>query len=945
MTPLDAMELADEPPYPGLRSFRREETHVFFGREQTVSEMVDRLARHRFLAVTGYSGSGKSSLVRVGLLDALDRGMLVKAGSDWAVADFAPGGQPFSRMTAALAEAIGGDRLKHEHELGLLEAKLARGPKGLLEWLDEIELGPRTNLLLLVDQFEEIFRYRQGQSGDDVDAFVQLLLASAHAPDRRVYVVITMRSDFLGDCARFAGLAERINDSQFLTPRLTREQCREAIEGPAGVYDGRVEAALTTRMLNDMAGNPDQLPLMQHVLMLLWQEARQRAGGDGRPELTLADYERLGGIGTGDWEAVYSIEQEEPSILRRLFGGARHKGTADTSDAGPQLGALSGHADRVLMELTPEQQRLAGRLFRALTQSDGPSGRAVRRPVTLEQAAAITEARLSDLVPVIEAFRAPGRHFLTPLPPAPLTAKTMIDISHESFIRQWGKLRGWVQEESHSAETYRSIERGARQWKRGLADLIPKLDLAVARKWLKDERPNAAWARRYGDAFNLAMTYLRKSQRHHLWRRILATSSAIAMLSIVLLTATAAVALLTSSLSYLNPANEWTDFEVSPQKELQFIQSSATPLMIPGGRVIATGALESAIERGTLDGVRFLAIDVWRRDNPRTEVPKSRYIDYAGDFGNFNDDVQQKLKDELARLTGNDLDMPLVLFCLGARCWESYNAALRAINLGYTKVYWYRGGITSWRAAHQTNFFVAYDRVPEVAIKAGMIKALREARDMTWPNAAYYHRRGVYYIDTKQYDEAISELTTAINLSPKHADAYFQRGKAYVNKQTFAEARSDFDKAISLDPTDALYLSSRGYVNFYIGDFKEAAADFQSAGGKHPYNMLVRFLARARAGDTTAAVQLEAEAASLRTKTWPYPLMELLAGKNSPEAALQAAGTPNHICEAHFYIGEWHLLRGDTMAAAGELRFAENTCPPTFEEHVAAAADLARIHP
>src|SRR5215470_17623113 len=136
--------MPDEP-YPGLRSFHREETHIFFGREERVSEMVDRLARHRFLAVTGHSGSGKSSLVRVGLLDALDRGMLVKAGSDWTVADFAPGGQPFSRMASGLAGAIGRDL--EPNDLGLLEARLARGPKGLLEWLDEIALASRTNLL------------------------------------------------------------------------------------------------------------------------------------------------------------------------------------------------------------------------------------------------------------------------------------------------------------------------------------------------------------------------------------------------------------------------------------------------------------------------------------------------------------------------------------------------------------------------------------------------------------------------------------------------------------------------------------------------------------------------------------------------------------------------------------------------------------------------------
>jgi hypothetical protein len=137
-----------------------------------------------------------------------------------------------------------------------------------------------------------------------------VLLKSAAQRDRRIYVVITMRSDFLGECARFFGLADAINDGQFLTPRLTRQQCQQAIEGPARVCGGRVEKALVTRLLNDMGSNPDQLPLMQHILMRMWQNARQLNPAD--IALTLADYEDLGGIGSG-------AEKESQSRFVRLF--------------------------------------------------------------------------------------------------------------------------------------------------------------------------------------------------------------------------------------------------------------------------------------------------------------------------------------------------------------------------------------------------------------------------------------------------------------------------------------------------------------------------------------------------------------------------------------------------------------------------------------------------
>jgi tetratricopeptide (TPR) repeat protein len=537
-------------PYPGLRSFRRDETHIFFGRDSTINDMVDRLALHRFLAVTGTSGSGKSSLVRTGLLDALDRGVLTRAGINWRVADFRPGARPLAAMAVALSEATG--TACSDKERRLIETRLARGPRGLVDWLDEIHLPAQTNLLLLVDQFEEIFRFRQGETSDDIDAFVALLLASAKQREKPIYVVITMRSDFLGECAQFTDLAETINDGQFLTPRLTREQCEQAIEGPAAVFGGSVEKALTTRLLNDMGTNADQLPLMQHVLMLLWQTAE--GAGAGRPKLTLAQYEKLGGIGASAGSRVEAGGQEERSH-----------------------GALNDHADKIYSELTGAQQRLARILFRALTVSEGASGRDVRRPTELREVADIAAVAPSELIPVVEAFRAPGRNFLTPFPPAPLAPDTTIDISHESLIRQWLKLREWTRLEFESAETYRHLEKKAVLWKQGDEEPMRMPYLGVVLAWRDGEHPNATWAARYGGAFDTAMEFLDRSQdeeqkrsdrrrqreeeelRHKLRteaaeRRVRRTSSALAA-SIVLLVTIVALASLWQRQSQIAGSN------------------------------------------------------------------------------------------------------------------------------------------------------------------------------------------------------------------------------------------------------------------------------------------------------------------------------------------------------------------------------------------------------
>jgi WD40 repeat protein len=443
------------------------------------------------LAVTGTSGSGKSSLVRTGLLDALDRGLLAEAGADWRIADFHPGGQPLAALANALLDMLGVHFSKEDSLRA--QAVLARGPLGLLEWLRGTDLPEYANVLLLADQFEEIFRYRAGPAADDINAFVALLLASARQRERPVYVVITMRSDFLGECAQFIGLAEAINDGQYLTPRLTREQCQQVIEGPAAVFGGRVEPALVTRLLNDLGSNADQLPLVQHVLMRLWRIAVARDGGS--PQLTLQDYEKLGGIG---------IAQPAQLGLQSKEGGEERPANA-----------LSAHADEILSELTEDQRQLAAILFRALTESQGAGGRDVRRPITLSEAAAIAGVPPGAMIPVVEAFRGSDRNLLTPPTNISLGPETVIDISHESLIRQWGTLRKWVREEYLAAETYRHVEATAKLWRQGNAALFTMPYLGIALNWREREHPNAFWAKRYGDSFELAMDFLRQSQEAH----------------------------------------------------------------------------------------------------------------------------------------------------------------------------------------------------------------------------------------------------------------------------------------------------------------------------------------------------------------------------------------------------------------------------------------------
>jgi tetratricopeptide (TPR) repeat protein len=484
--------MSSEFPYPGLRPFARDETDIFFGREEHTDQLIDRLGHLHFVAVVGPSGCGKSSLVRTGLLAGLEAGFLSSAGARWCVAELRPGNHPFANLTDALLtdNALGSEYVGHvtsyftepaetaaflsagSHR-AMLQAQLRRGPFSIHELLEYVPLPQHTRLLILVDQFEEIFRYYQQGAEDEAAAFVSLLLASSQHPD--VYVVTTMRSDFLGDCALFHGLPEAINHGLYLAPRLNREQLRAAIEEPAAVFEGKIEPVLVNHLLNDAGNNPDQLPVLQHALMRMWTMAStpsSAAGDNGTTDgvtLTMNHYRQIGGL-----------------------------------DA-----ALSQHADEAYNQLDPTQQKIAELMFRSL--SERSDRRDTRRPVALGEVAELATVPWPQVAAVVEVFRQEGRSFLTPPVGRELAPDSVLDISHESLIRQWGRLQEWTTQEAEAAELYQRLEDSACRWEKGQAALwrTPELENALA--WRERAAPTAEWAKRYGQHFDLAMRFLKAS--------------------------------------------------------------------------------------------------------------------------------------------------------------------------------------------------------------------------------------------------------------------------------------------------------------------------------------------------------------------------------------------------------------------------------------------------
>ncbi|PKP36487.1 MAG: High-affnity carbon uptake protein Hat/HatR, partial [Bacteroidetes bacterium HGW-Bacteroidetes-15] len=397
-------------PFPGLRPFHPNEAHLFFGREGQSEEILENLAKNRFAAVLGASGSGKSSLIYCGLLPTLYGGFLHNGRSKWRIAISRPGSDPTANLARSIAKAFkeGSQKDDFEADTFINQAVLRRSSSGISNVINQYKLGKDENFLILVDQFEELFRYqysgKDSDALDKVDHFINLLVNIVKQQELPVYLVITMRSDFIGDCSPFQQFTRLINDSHYLIPRMTREDFRKAITGPVSVGGGEISDQLVQLLLNEMGNNPDHLPILQHALMRTWEHWVNHS-------------DRSFPMGITEYEAIGRLER-----------------------------ALSNHANDAFYELNVEQKRTCEVVFKSLTEK-GADNRGIRRPTTAKELAAIAETTVGEVIRVVEVFRMKGRTFLTPSPEVELNENSVVDISHESLMRVWDKLKIWVDEE------------------------------------------------------------------------------------------------------------------------------------------------------------------------------------------------------------------------------------------------------------------------------------------------------------------------------------------------------------------------------------------------------------------------------------------------------------------------------------------------------------------
>ena len=405
------IELAN--PFKGLRAFNEADAENFFGRETLIQQLLARLGEggelSRFLAVIGPSGSGKSSVVRAGLIPALRRGGL-PGSENWFVVDMLPGKHPFEELEASLL------RVAVNPPQSLL-SQLKDGNRGLLRAVHRIlPADESVELVLVIDQFEEVFTLVEDEA--ERALLLESIAAAAMDERSRLRVIITLRADFTDKPLRYVDFGEMMNRRfEFILP-LTADEVERAVAGPAQRAGLRLEKGLVSTIIREAGNQPGTLPMLQHALSELFEKREGRT-------LTNKAYHEIGGV----------------------------------------LGALGRSAEVLYVLLDEAEQTAARQLFlRLVTLGEGTED--TRRRVLREELEGLS-ANDEQLSVVIGAF---GRARLLSFDRDPITRGATIEVAHEALLREWTRLRDWLNESRADVRIQRQLATAAHEWQKAEQD-------------------------------------------------------------------------------------------------------------------------------------------------------------------------------------------------------------------------------------------------------------------------------------------------------------------------------------------------------------------------------------------------------------------------------------------------------------------------------------------
>jgi hypothetical protein len=464
-------------PFPGLRPFSFEESYLFYGQDKICDQVILKLLANKFVCLLGGAGVGKTSLINCGIKPFILSGLLSGPETTWHIFHTRPGTNPVHNLAHVIYTQKYNEYFEENQRLQeqICISIIQRGRQGLIELLSQLNYSGDHKFLFIIDQFEDLFRLRN-QPGEtdfyeEALQYVNLFVETLRSDELQAYVVISIRSDFTDDCVMFPALAEYINLSNVIIPKMSRQQLREAILSPLRAFHVTMDDAVLTQMLNDASSSDDPLPRLQHALQRTWESWKS----------------------LNNWDKPVSIKEYEAG------GGIKN--------------SISDHANAIYDSLSEDNRKHCEIIFKALTER-GSENKGLSRPTTVGGLSEIARINMDEVIRIVKIFSQPGATFLSynndELQPA-----TLVDLSHVSLMRAWNKLRDWVEDEAISSQMYRQLSLAAATYQVGKTGLLRPPDLEMAMNWKEKQKPTLHWAKRYYPAFERTMVYLRTSLENY----------------------------------------------------------------------------------------------------------------------------------------------------------------------------------------------------------------------------------------------------------------------------------------------------------------------------------------------------------------------------------------------------------------------------------------------
>ncbi len=460
-------------PFIGLRPYQTKEKDLFFGRERQVYDLLTLLQSNRIIALLGPSGSGKTSLINAGLIPEIVAGQNGLVGKDWVYSIFRPGSNPLANFSLAIAKnnLLNPSAQTPADEALKLENALRTSNKSFTNYFKESEIAQKKNFLIVVDQFEDIFKYPPEREGD-INLFIDNLIRIDHEPNLGVYVIFSLRSEFLGNLFPFRRLQEYLNEFQYSIPRLRRADIEEILNKSSKISSFTFDKNTVDYLHKGMGNDPRNTAHLQYLLFNALKNNQNTS-------LSESTFENIGGFSmcfAHDLSAKYEQQSD---------------------------------GDQIIIE----------KLIKNISNIDEMGS--LKRPKKFKDIVSLCECDATQLLSAIKFFNNLEHQFLSQIPPlisdnsstknTSLYNDDYIDINYPEFFKAWGLFHTWTEKERESKEMYLRLVADAQRFNTEAAGLLKPPELNIFQKWYETQKPSGIWANQYHPNFQGAIGFLNKS--------------------------------------------------------------------------------------------------------------------------------------------------------------------------------------------------------------------------------------------------------------------------------------------------------------------------------------------------------------------------------------------------------------------------------------------------